>query len=664
MFKKENPSFIIAFLLVALAFVESAKTIDVVLMPRFLYTTIGIFILGIFIWFRKDTDTSVAVGFVKSKWSWPFFIFLIPTIVSAFSANTQTEAWFSIAMNILFFILMLFTLVSINGELLNIENVVKAIIVLSLIFGIIGLRQLFLQGFSLEDTYDLTSTLGHRNLFASAILLGLFYGVYGIFKLNLFWKIVSAVSVFLSLYFLFVLQSRSAVLALAVGIFSFFALSVFENRNWNVFRFLTKKVIFGLGVILVLIFSGVFLKHKIQPIQPVEIGKQLQSETQKSYTVKERSLLWENTIFMALDGPYFGNGAGNWKVGFPKYGSGIWRARQGMVQFQRPHNDYLWVLAESGIIALAGYLLMFLVVIKLGWSLLFNKKVNKHFSLLIKLALSAILAYMVVAFFSFPKERIAHQWLLFTSFAIVISVYFRVNINTSVKPKNWIIGASILIIPMVWMGVERVKGEGLSKQMMNDKANSHWIEMLHHAKEANALMTYSIDPVSMPIGFYEGLADLNLKEQDASLKSFENALVVHPYNIHVVNNVAGIYQMRKQFKKSIEYYELSIKIAPYYKDGILNLCGAYFNNNQVNEAYNVLVENHEKFEVNHQVYEAYLTTILNTLYLNWVDSKVKLGIRLAADVKTDWLLECHLKNIKSNKTIEEIFNEKTKFVNP
>ena len=63
---------------------------------------------------------------------------------------------------------------------------------------------------------------------------------------------------------------------------------------------------------------------------------------------------------MAKANPLLGVGLGQWRLVFPLYGK-IQKFREsgeGLVEifFQRPHNDYVWVLTETGIIGLLSYL--------------------------------------------------------------------------------------------------------------------------------------------------------------------------------------------------------------------------------------------------------------------------------------------------------------------
>lgn len=71
-----------------------------------------------------------------------------------------------------------------------------------------------------------------------------------------------------------------------------------------------------------------------------------------------RLTVWKNTLKMLADSPVAGVGAGNWQHVYPDYDGGEWI--RGQTEPQRPHNDFLWILAETGLVGGVAY----------GWILL------------------------------------------------------------------------------------------------------------------------------------------------------------------------------------------------------------------------------------------------------------------------------------------------------
>ena len=79
-------------------------------------------------------------------------------------------------------------------------------------------------------------------------------------------------------------------------------------------------------------------------------------------SLNDRTLLFHNTVDMI--GDHFPGGVGltNWVIEFQQYGvGGTTYINQGWLRYMRPHNDFLWVLAESGLLGLALYAGLFIL---------------------------------------------------------------------------------------------------------------------------------------------------------------------------------------------------------------------------------------------------------------------------------------------------------------
>jgi O-antigen ligase len=71
----------------------------------------------------------------------------------------------------------------------------------------------------------------------------------------------------------------------------------------------------------------------------------------ENFAVVERLAHWQAAYHMASAHPFLGVGLGNYEVAYPRYGLPSWPRPLG-----HAHNDYLNVLAETGMVGLAAYL--------------------------------------------------------------------------------------------------------------------------------------------------------------------------------------------------------------------------------------------------------------------------------------------------------------------
>ena len=79
--------------------------------------------------------------------------------------------------------------------------------------------------------------------------------------------------------------------------------------------------------------------------------------TAENYAIVERAAHWQAAMAMATDHPWVGVGFGNYEVAYPAYHLIDWPLALG-----HAHNYYLNLLAETGIVGLAGYVIAWLGV--------------------------------------------------------------------------------------------------------------------------------------------------------------------------------------------------------------------------------------------------------------------------------------------------------------
>lgn len=86
------------------------------------------------------------------------------------------------------------------------------------------------------------------------------------------------------------------------------------------------------------------------------------SFTPANYAVVERLAHWQAAIGMAQDHPFLGVGLGNYAQAYDEYRLINWEEPLG-----HAHNLYLNMLAETGLLGLAAYLTIWLIIFRLTW---------------------------------------------------------------------------------------------------------------------------------------------------------------------------------------------------------------------------------------------------------------------------------------------------------
>ncbi len=282
---------------------------------------------------------------------------------------------------------------------------------------------------------------------------------------------------------------------------------------------------------------------------------------------------------MIADHPIFGVGLGNWKIIIPSYGTHSLPSEHGKVQYLRAHNDFLWIAAEIGLLGLFSYLALFgISIYYLLRSLDYSRDLRESIFLLT--LVFGVIGFLVISFFGFPKERIAHLILIHVILAIILIKYHQKydtkKRSTSVPIIPALIISMIVLASSVLLGFNRIGVEVHLKKAHNYWKKEQWKKMLEEAEAASSDYL-NTDPVATPIPWYKGLADVSMNKKKEALKGLLVAYQIHPYHIQVLDNLATCYELSGDHSNAIRYYKKVLEISPRFENSLRNLSVIYYN---------------------------------------------------------------------------------------
>ena len=116
---------------------------------------------------------------------------------------------------------------------------------------------------------------------------------------------------------------------------------------------------------------------------------------------ESRLAIWGVTLRLIADHPLLGVGPGGWKYAYPPYDLGATIRPE--ASFKNPHNDYLWIAAEFGLIGLGVYGYLLMIAFR---CLLKTARAGEPHARLIAVAVAvALLATLGDGCFNFPRAR-------------------------------------------------------------------------------------------------------------------------------------------------------------------------------------------------------------------------------------------------------------------
>jgi O-antigen ligase len=579
-------------------YLYSSSTIDVVLLPRFLAWSILTFVLNFIIlikicWNKQRPDLSIIRRAIFPL----LFCYLLVALISLSKAGNLTEGVFECLKVFLCLAFVFAATITISSNRNGIIILTKSVVLAAIFLASIGICQYYGLGFrSIPGNGLVYATMAHKNIFASALFLMLPFVLYGNFGFSGAWRALGQLSIALIIVCIVLTETRVVWVAATASSIAAAFLIVYllkevaaSGRKTSVF---IKRMLSVLILSLGLIFCNFLVRYdnstEITPRRTVST-KHAESQIHNPSTrpiwsfesLNERLTLWKKSLYMVKEAPLLGVGLGQWKIVLPRYGriEKYEISDRGIREFvfQRPHNDYIWVLSETGVLGLACYVSFFLFLIYYALRIFFRSEdtEKKVFSILM---LFGLIGYLVISFFSFPRERIFHNVFLMLMAACVVSTYHSIlQTQKKVTYRNALVLNVALLLLLgncIYFAYARLNSEIHAKEALSARKDKHWERVISEIDRANSRF-YNMDPSATPLSWYRGMANFSLGQIREALEDFKTAYKIHPNHIHVLNNIGTCYALLNDDKKALEYYQKGLAMSPHFKETRINLKAVY-----------------------------------------------------------------------------------------
>lgn len=449
-----------------------------------------------------------------------------------------------------------------------------------------------------NQLYEIRTAFGHKNLYASFQFLCIPFIAAIFLRTKNLQKWLAGLTMAMVVASILYVQTRAVWIGLTVtaitGLLLYAGSFVSSKQQRGIYIFLFSMALLGI------LTGGYYFKGNITE-------KVLNADS-----LRERILLWENTLLMIKEHIWLGAGAGNWQILFPKYGLGNFMQTNylisdGYTTFQRPHNDFLWVWSEAGIMGILGFLVFLLFPNIKG---IFTYAKNQQQKALL-LPVACITGYLFVAFMDFPLERNEHQFILAILIAWLLYLTpYQSMLRINRKPLMMIIACLVLF--SLFVAWKRYPNETHAKKMIEAHRQGNWDKLLMEGKKIEPAW-YAVDNFSIPVSWYEGVALFSEgNTPDAAIK-FEKAYQINPWQVHVLNNMASIHELQGNHIESLKYYDALLAISPAQPDALLNKSAVLYNIGRNEDAFRCIYR--FKYDDHNEQFLTYLHAIGKTLIL-------------------------------------------------
>ncbi len=489
---------------------------------------------------------------------------------------------------ILFFLLLS---VFILSDKIDTQELTKSIILFSGVTVVMALVQIFSllftsPGIIWHNMNSISSTIANKNLLSSCLFLT-FPFLLSADTINRSWKRFAIILFITELVVILMIQTKTVWIACI----AFFLVLFFHRKKIQRVEKKGERKKMSILTFLLLLFVSLVVAIYAMDYFDSQLAQRLFAYAYDFHTANTRFLLWQNTLDIIKEHFLFGVGTNNWQIWFPHEGLSRFNdaVANGLSTYQRPHNDFLWVFSETGIIGFLFYVMIFLAGIRYCFRMVRNSndEISRRNYILF---IATIIGYAIISFVDFPLERIEHNLIFFTILSIIATDYLRRFNYTGKKrliKKNLTITLVTISAFTLVVSCCRFTGEYYSHRLISAHLNSDWKKMIDEKNRAGNIF-YNMDFFSTPLAWYSGVAYYNRGDLQHATVDFETADRVHPNNIHVLNNLATCYEKNNRHYEAIEFYKRALSISPEFRESLVNLSGAYYNSGEFENAYQTI----------------------------------------------------------------------------
>lgn len=611
-------------LIVLVPLVYHSEVFSFALLPKRLILQVLLLVSALF-WVLGSGRPSIH----KTGLNIPVLFYFLVSLIAFTQVLNPVEGLINLGHQLTF--VMLFLILISTFPVSSIPDLLRAVAFVGIAVSIIGILEA--RGFDLPWLFPVSNgrpsaTFAYRNLAASYLIMSIpLSAALSITSKSYRDFCLGSVSTALMVVFLVYTRTRGAWAGLVGAALTTALLLAFAKLRWvtsfgvSWHQFLNRKVLTTLVVVVVSTIALSALPPVIVSEQSRGIDEKKQDLLAALASVKTpgadrgRKAMWGHTLDMIGDHPLLGVGPGNWQYHYPKYDGGDMLTSDSAPQ--RPHNDFLWITAEIGLIGLSAYLVLLLFTVKAVLSILRKPRQPLH-AMYATAFFASLLAMLGHGLFSFPRERCETSLLFWAAVAILALLdtprpHITRGIESSPLGRYAIKLIPALLVLSTWITVLHLQFDTHYLQARRYEKGGDFRATLPEARKALSYGPFDAQAFLLLAKghqaagqFQEARADLLkglryhphsiqllgdlgncyafLDSLDRAEQLFRNVLEIFPGYYRMYNNLGGVYQKRGEIDKAIETYAAVLKRDPKYIDAYSNLGLTLLSANRADEA--------------------------------------------------------------------------------
>lgn len=558
-----------AFLILTLIAVPLALA-DAAILPGY-YIKLLVLQLGVFALFA-NVVLSHPKRLTTSPLLLPIAMVIALALLTSIWAVNRVEATVQIAQRLTLACFFLVLLQRMTSQ--NVPSIIAAVCVTAGVVSLIGLGQYI----GVDILLDLPSggmpsaTFGYRNYAAMFLIQAIPLTLYLLVRADDRHRLAWSLNLALLLAFLVATRTRAAwaALILALTIATIVAAGNLRRTQPQLTRQIAGIIPhLGLAMVIALIIGFTVapdmggLGYEFNSREKAELSDAVTSLL-KPGADKDRVTMWANTLPMISDYPH-GVGPGNWQYVYPAYDGGDVASKSGSPR--RPHNDYIWMIAESGILGGAAYAGLFAFAFVLG--LRGIRSGDPVVSLLALAASTSLIAICGHAFFSFPSERVASSTLTWLTLAVIAVCANPVTRPSPLSGRLFLAGTGAMATASL-LSFNAVRFDRANAVAFAQSQAGNW-----PATEQATTEALRHGPFDPQIFLMRGVAKHHRGDYAGAAADQRSCLQYHPYFVNALNNLGMSLNALGRHNEALVPLKRVRALQPDHLESHVNLAAAY-----------------------------------------------------------------------------------------
>lgn len=562
------PTALLAFLLVGLNLIVDGAAYDVSQVPRLLALLVFLAVVVPLVVLHPGAAVRLDTTVLRQPLVLASAAYLVACLLSLLSAVNVSAGLTDVFRTLAAFLVLCALCLALPWDARWRERVLQAAVAATAVWAAIGWGEVIAKlGFGFPDRRAceaVTGLMSNVNLFAGFLVMLVPLCLCGAVVLSARWRAAGGLAAMAATMLVVVLQSRAAWLALGAAAASGALLLLGDWRRLGVPPWARRMVLGCASAAVVALVAGVVVTGSDSALgrwlDRLLVNRPHQADSPSD---GGRTLIWQATCRMIADHPLAGVGAGNFTIRLHEYqATDLDFSTLHTDNWVQPHNDYLWVFAEKGlpgIVAFAALLSFAILALHRGG----RQSPDRLGAWLALGCLMALVAYLALSLVDFPLDRVSHQVLVAVLVAVAALLAGSDRPAATVPLPAWLVLPPLAVAIGLGIAYSTAALHQEREVMVARRAqrDGDWETMLAAARRA-ATPWKTLDPLVVPVSFFEGTALERLGRLPEAVACLERARAENPNSLSVLTNLGTLYAITSRFDEALDCLADAIELYP------------------------------------------------------------------------------------------------------